>query len=110
MRNARRVEQWYARLSPDEAREYRWKVKIKMRYKLTPERYYEMLQEQEGMCAVCERLPVEGRKLCVDHCHDTGVVRGLLCDPCNRALGQIGDDLDRAHRMVRYLERWRTIR
>lgn len=56
------------------------------RYKLTPESYAEMLLKQEGVCAICKKLPKGKRPLCVDHEHSTGKVRGILCYGCNRAL------------------------
>jgi DNA-binding sugar fermentation-stimulating protein len=53
-----------------------------------------MLAEQGGLCAVCKQPPTQNNtrahwdgKLCVDHCHDTGRVRGLLCNDCNLAVG-----------------------
>ena len=47
-----------------------------------------MLLNQNGECAICNRSMSEyGKKLCVDHNHITGEVRGLLCDPCNYGLG-----------------------
>lgn len=62
-------------------------------------RYQEMLHDQGGVCAVCsqpERAPDKAsgkiRDLAIDHDHDTGVVRALLCSNCNRALGLFGDN------------------
>lgn len=62
-------------------------------------RYQEMLHDQGGVCAVCsqpERAPDKAsgkiRDLAIDHDHDTGAVRALLCSNCNRALGLFGDN------------------
>ena len=62
-------------------------------------RYQEMLREQNGVCAICgepERSPDKAsgktRDLAIDHNHETGVVRQLLCSNCNRALGLFCDD------------------
>lgn len=63
-------------------------------YGLTSEQHDAMLAEQGGGCALCRRTPAEnGKRLAVDHCHDTGLVRGLLCSPCNYGLGLLGDDV-----------------
>jgi Recombination endonuclease VII len=60
------------------------------RYGITPAEYDALLAKQNGACAICRRRP-KGR-LCVDHCHVTGMVRGLLCKECNGALGYLKDD------------------
>ena len=62
-----------------------------------------LLDAQNGVCAVC-KLPSR-RALCVDHCHATRQVRGLLCDKCNTALGLFGDDVRRMLAAVVYLNR-----
>ena len=67
-------------------------------YGLTPEEYDEMFAAQEGKCAICKRVPsgngVDRHNLVVDHDHDTGKVRSLLCDFCNRGLGIFRDSPD----------------
>ena len=68
--------------------------RLKSRYGITSKDYDEMLENQNGCCAICKQPPNEnntnpnqGGKLCVDHCHDTKKVRGLLCNDCNLAIG-----------------------
>jgi hypothetical protein len=73
----------------------------------TPEQYEAKFAEQGGRCAICEAEPREGGKaLAADHCHKTGVARGLLCTGCNLAIGILGDDLKGIMRAVRYLTRY----
>lgn len=60
-----------------------------------------MAEAQGGLCASCGERPVEH----VDHCHETGRVRGLLCRGCNQAAGMIGDSPERAERLAAYLRR-----
>lgn len=66
-----------------------------------------MRAEQKGLCAIC-KLPPRGRMgkgvLQVDHNHTTGKVRRLICDPCNRGLGNFNDDPERLRKAAQYLE------
>lgn len=71
------------------------KVPVKIKgYYLRPGEFDQMVDEQEGKCAVCGRAPLGARGLVVDHNHRTGEVRGLLCAPCNTGLGLLQDDPD----------------
>src|SRR2546423_5792224 len=60
---------------------------LKRKFGLTLEEYDEMLAAQEGGCAICGEAPEEGKILHIDHDHETGLVRGLLCQRCNHGLG-----------------------
>lgn len=71
-----------------------------------------MFDEQGGLCAICERpertiLRGKVRSLSVDHCHTTGLVRGLLCGPCNLGLGGLEDNIEFLMNAIIYLERSR---
>ena len=93
-----------------ETREERY-PKIKNRdmlalYGISLEEYYQRLEEQGGTCYLCPATPPTNTRkkfLCVDHDHETGKVRGLLCDKCNRGLGLLGDDADRLLRAANYI-------
>ncbi len=76
-------------------------------YGLTLREYEKMIWDQDGLCAICGRPQTKGRggRLNVDHDHKTGVVRALLCAPCNMGLGQFEDDAERLARASRYLEK-----
>jgi hypothetical protein len=69
---------------------------------LTAEEYQALVDAQQGECPICLRTD---RPLDIDHCHRSGKVRALLCGPCNRAIGFMGDDPAVAKRAVAYLER-----
>ena len=71
--------------------------------------YEEMLAKQNGVCAICkeeETVVRQGRvqSLSVDHCHETGKIRGLLCNSCNRALGKFKDSIGHLLAAASYLE------
>jgi Recombination endonuclease VII len=60
------------------------------RYGISVAEYDALLAKQGGVCAICRKR--SKRRLCVDHCHLTGTVRGLLCDRCNLGLGYLKED------------------
>lgn len=62
------------------------------KYGVTQDQYDAMLASQSGACALCRKPPKANKRLGVDHDHATGVVRGLLCDPCNQGIGMLGDN------------------
>jgi hypothetical protein len=73
------------------------------KYGLTIEDYGRLLELQGGVCAICGVNG--GKRLAVDHCHDTGNVRGLLCFDCNVGLGKFQDNADLLRRALAHLER-----
>ena len=74
--------------------------------------YEELYKSQDGKCAICgtEKPSKSGRtkRLSIDHCHETNIVRGLLCERCNRALGLFGDDTKILIKAISYLLSSRT--
>lgn len=73
------------------------------RYGLTPEQYDEIWRRQGSMC-VCGVTEPGPKGWCIDHCHDTGKVRGILCNGCNITLGHAQDDPHRLRVLAHYLE------
>ena len=73
------------------------------KYRLTVQEYDAMLSKQGGVCAICKQPPSD-RRFPVDHCHSSGEVRGILCDRCNRLIGQAGDDPEILLNAVAYLK------
>ncbi|CAL9621790.1 hypothetical protein SUDANB145_05856 [Streptomyces sp. enrichment culture] len=69
-------------------------------YGLTPAESDGLIAEQQGVCCICLAAPAEH----VDHCHETGRVRGVLCFSCNAALGQFKDRPDAIRRAAAYVE------
>ena len=78
-------------------------------YGMTLAQVSEMKEKQGNKCAICQRHPATNAVFCVDHSHETGKVRGLLCQDCNRALGLLRDNPDSFRRAAEYLERSTTI-
>ena len=77
---------------------------LKRTYGITSEDYDKMYSEQEGCCAICGTHQSELKsRFCVDHDHDTGQVRSLLCNGCNNGIGKLKDNYDLLYRAADYL-------
>jgi len=95
--NSDRHKRNYRNTEKHKTASYRHRIK---KYGLTVEQFEKMMEDQKGSCAICNReLP-----LVIDHCHNTGKVRKLLCTPCNIGLGSFGDDIERLRKAIEYLD------
>lgn len=83
------------------SREKKREYKLYHKYKITASEYAEMYTRQEGACAICKE---KHATLCVDHCHDTDKVRGLLCIRCNWGVGDFRNNETFLRRAADYLE------
>lgn len=85
--------------------------KLRNQYGLSLATYLELLKRQQNSCGCCGR-GIKARwatinaseRACVDHCHDTGVIRGLLCTNCNTGIGLLGDNLNGVKKALTYLK------
>jgi hypothetical protein len=91
----------WARAHPKSVR----RAQLKARYGLTIEAWNAMLVAQCGRCASCGDSMTGKNEPCVDHNHETGNTRGLLCHPCNKAIGLLRDNSRRAQLATDYLKR-----
>lgn len=103
----RGTKNWYYN-NPDKAKAQRLR-----RYGITLEEYNLMRKEQQYCCAICKRHESEVEQgkavssetaLQVDHCHDKGTIRGLLCTNCNTLIGKAKDDIDVLSSAIEYLK------
>lgn len=106
---AKQARGWYSR-NTKRANANRRRLLLQENFGLTPEEYDAMLESQGGVCATCGRPESAERdgkimRLAVDHCHETGRIRGLLCHACNRSIGLFGEDTDLMERAIAYLEK-----
>ncbi len=99
-----RVRDWRAKVGPEHVAKIQRKQLLKREYSMTLEQFEAMLATQKGVCALCGK---DGGKrgLSVDHDHDTGGIRGLLCTRCNVALGVIGDNIEGVQKVMEYLRK-----
>lgn len=94
--------------NPEEARRY----SLKRNFGMTLSDYKDKLDEQNQVCAICGHQETYKRygKVCslaVDHCHDTGQIRGLLCQSCNTTIGKMNDDPEMLEKAAAYLRRYK---
>lgn len=95
---------YYNREGWKRSREKSWKQRgiIGMTYDL----YEKMLVDQDYKCVICNAEYSDTKKLHVDHCHNTGKVRGLLCNNCNNGMGKLGDSIERLESVINYLKKY----
>ncbi len=92
-------ENYNAKNSEDRARK-----RLERIYGITMENYLALYDEQGGVCAICKKS-ITKKRLCVDHDHKTGKIRGLLCSYCNTGIGLFRDDLALLNSAIKYLGR-----
>ena len=71
---------------------------MRTKFKLTEDQYNDLMKNEN--CQICD---AELSKKCIDHCHSTNKIRGVLCNNCNTALGLVGDNTHILHKMINYL-------
>ncbi len=97
-RSTKRKREWYRRNSDKQLDTF-----LIREYGITIDDYRDLLDSQNGSCAICHKTNDDGVRLSVDHDHKTGRVRGLLCRTCNWAVGFLYDDKGLALSVARYL-------
>lgn len=108
-RNKEYSKEYRERQSKDARKLRQKRYNLKRNYGLTIEEYNKMLESQQGVCAICGKEEYltdnkgQTRPLSVDHNHETGEVRGLLCDRCNRGIGIFYEDVDALEKAIQYL-------
>ena len=107
---AKKANEKYHRLTEEQKKEivvsrrkYNRSYKLMSLYGLTDEAYERMFIDQDGKCYLCHR-DFEDTQAYIDHDHDTGKVRKLLCRNCNTTLGIVNEDINRLMEMIIYIE------
>lgn len=90
--------------NPDRYRKGRDKA-LRDRYGITLLEFERLMTAQEGRCAICAVEPEDGKPLYVDHHHETGVIRGLLCPRCNNFVAVFDKDDNTIKRLMRYVDK-----
>ena len=89
---------------PENKKKNKKRARLK-KYGLTFEQWDQMREDQNYKCLICSthENDCQQETLCVDHCHSTGNVRGLLCHNCNRGIGLLNDCPENIKRALEYL-------
>lgn len=98
-----------------EEKESQRRASVKWKYGITWQKVEDMYEEQGCLCAICSRpisLDVQTKgnmhkSARIDHCHESGKVRGLLCDWCNVGIGRFSDNPEHLRNAIAYLEKYR---
>lgn len=108
----------YKEEHPENLEASRLKARLKRYYNMTPDQYYQMLEDQNGVCAICgsdePSRAGKSKYFAIDHDHVCcpgaltcgQCVRGLICDDCNILLGRAKDTPSILRSAARYLESW----
>jgi Recombination endonuclease VII len=96
------TENWREKVGKEVVSRMNRDARLKREYGIDQADYEVMVLARAGRCDVCGRTP---KKLAVDHDHETGVIRGLLCTRCNAAIGHLGDTIEGLKKALAYLER-----
>lgn len=108
-KNPGKTKQYYK----TKTKEQHIRYSLKHSYGITLEKYNEMLLKQNEVCAICKNRDIYMdktgqqfyRRLAVDHCHESGKIRGLLCSGCNGGLGLFRDDYKLLEQAIIYLNK-----
>jgi hypothetical protein len=74
----------------------------------TQEEFEQKLEEQGGLCAICGADKPSSKSLHADHCHETKMKRGVLCQKCNMGIGLFGDNTELMEKAIMYLNQYKT--
>lgn len=83
-------------------------TQLQRKFGITTADYDRMVEAHGGSCAICRKPCQTGRRLAIDHCHQTGIIRGLLCQGCNTGLGKFQDDPALLNAAAAYLLRFKS--
>ena len=92
----------YKQIHKERIRQQNYENRIKKAYNLTPKDVEDLRLSQKNACSICN-TSFNIKRMNIDHCHATGVIRGLLCNPCNAALGLFDDDIHNLKAAIKYL-------
>lgn len=82
-------------------------ARIEKIYGITKENFYKMLINQKNKCSIC-LTELTDKNTHIDHCHNSGKVRSLLCSRCNQGIGLLDENIDRFLSAIKYLKKYKN--
>jgi hypothetical protein len=98
------IDEW-RKAHPENCKQYYLRQTI-TRMGLSVKEFNARLEKQNGVCAICGKTNPNGRRLFVDHNHQTGQIRGLLCGHCNTGIGNFLESAELLYSAISYLKGW----
>lgn len=105
LKNNQRAKEWRQKNQErhrKQALNYYYTTGVYNRHGVSKDWYENQFKLQAGVCAICKNQCI--KSLSIDHCHNTGKVRGLLCMRCNVSLGNFYDDINLLESAITYLK------
>lgn len=106
----REYQKRWRKANPEKAKAIDRRNKLKQHYGVSVEMYNQKVKEQGGLCAICKKpqdIRFNSDNLSVDHDHEHGRLRELLCTSCNCMIGYAGDNPDLLLEAAQYLKKWK---
>ena len=97
----------YKQENPDKVKQRNNEYHLRKRYGISAEEKQKMLNEQNNQCAICGKEFDDAKMTHVDHCHESSIVRGVLCRHCNIGLGHFKDSEELLNNAIRYLNKFK---
>jgi len=101
----KRIKYFKERSATLEYKKYMKGYLLQKEYGISLEGYNKRIEQQQGICPICNRLLDMGKNTHVDHNHNTGKIRGILCSDCNHAIGLLRDSIPAFKNAIKYLEK-----
>lgn len=93
--------------SMEKRKDYLKWLRIKKLYGITEEDFLQMLQDQSELCEICKKKLTD-KNTHIDHCHQSGMVRALLCSKCNQGIGLFDEEASNLLKAVEYLRKYKN--
>ena len=100
--NRKRKHKWH---QTEQGKRSSANTKLKNRFGITIDEYDKLVDYVDGKCQICGAIcSINNHRLCIDHSHETGKIRGILCKSCNSGLGNFRDDPILLINAVKYIQ------